>query len=229
MNSVAGQMVATMMNSNFSAIKSNFSSGKSTDDFSKVFEQVNSKNSNRYQHPVKQPSKKVENSEAVAVEVTALTEKVQKATEEIKSEVTEVKAEKSIEDVEKIYEEVIEVISDKFGIPIEELQSFLDANHMKLLDLSELSSLIELVQSVFGHEEIATMLLDPEATETLKAVHNEIQAAMNRLGEDFDMNTLKEQLAAVSGNKPEKVADEQVKQPIGQIASNIINNRLDTK
>ena len=238
MNSVAGQMVATTMNSNFSALKPNSSSGNNTNDFSKVFEQVNSKSLNRHQHRVNQPTKKVERPETIAIdlevteisveaeqsaEVAAVTEKVQALSEEIKGEVTDVKAEMSTEELEIIYEEAIQVISDMFDIPVEALQSILQTHQMDLLDLSDNAKLIDIVQSVFGHEDMATMLLDPEATEALKAVHEQVQAVIDSLGDDLDTSTLREQLAALSGNTPEKAVDGQVSEPKGHSTTPIIN------
>lgn len=192
MNSVAYQMVATMVSANLSAASNTSISSNNTGEFSKVFKQVNAENSNSPQ--VKNPGQsEVKNQESLAgktedpmkQQVTqAVEDKVKESLEEVKGEVTEIKDQPNEDELLEVVEEAIEVISEMFGIPPEVLQSILDQSQMTLTDLSDSGNLIQIVQEVFGHEDMSSMLLDPEATSTLKEVKEAVGQLLQDLGMD---------------------------------------------
>lgn len=238
MNSVAGQMVATMMNTKFNAQQSTGSTrSKDHQNFSKIFKQVNDNKPPEFEkaqtkteiEPVNDAeSTKAADADAVvkseayqnkgevvrdtvpghevsevakdAKELKGLSEKVHEIMAKLKDDVIHVDLTLGSDENKALYDEAMVLVSQIFGIPLEELQSVLQELNMDLLNLSDAGKLAEVVQTVFGNEGMAEMLLNGEATETFKAVHVEVEKLYEAL--NLDADALKEKVPAEEAVKP---------------------------
>jgi flagellar hook-length control protein FliK len=245
MNSVASQMVATLMNSNFSALKSTSTKPSvGSQDFSKVFNQVNHRNdiqaketkSNMLEgsekndlqsqdHLGKVTDTKVhdkvetDTSDKQVAEVVSeeVTNKANEITEEMGKEKVDLKA--ILEDPvnSEVVEEAMIAISELFGIPLESLKAIMQEMNVSALDLNDMGQLTDLVAEVFGHEDKISLLLDQEATQVLKEVKMAVETLSKELG--IDLESLKEQLTAQKAVASEsKTVDKATHDPVGKTA-----------
>jgi len=190
MNSVAYQKVATMVSANLSAASNTSISSKSSGDFSKVFNQVNAQKDNSSN--VKSPEQAEVNHDKSHIakaedtlerqEIQPVEDEAKESLDEVKGDVIEIMDQPKEDELHQAVEEAIEVISEIFGIPTEVLQSILNQSQMTLTDLSDGGNLIQVVQEVFGHDDMSSMLLDPEATRTLKEVKEAVGQLLQDLG-----------------------------------------------
>lgn len=194
MNLVANQMVATMVSADLNAVKHTQPAKGAPGEFSKVLEKVGGEEGKTGVTTEKTETKTVK----VKDEVTK--ENPTEPTKDAKSEHVEVVEKKAVEQtknpateatLEEAVEAVMLAVSELLGISLEALQSTFEKAQMTLSDLNDGGKRLELIQSVFGYEDLGTLLTDVEGTTALK----EVTALMNQFMEEQGMAT--EELAAM--------------------------------
>lgn len=237
-------MVATMMSSNVSALKSTSVMSQGTNqDFSKVIQHATHESSKEMS--VKQTSNAAHSKEEVTElkthelevkdevsgkdvtemsneidEEVALEEKMQSVTIEMQDEQANVKAVLDTEEGQVLYDEAMTLICETFGIELEELQAVMQELNVDLLDLTDKGNLAEVVQTVFNYDTVSEVLLDAEASQAFKTVNAEIETLVESL--DIDLDVLEEQISLVVASGHENL-EASSKEPVVNLTESMMS------
>lgn len=230
MSSVATNLVATMTNVNFSALKTTEPNpGSPTHDFSNVLKKVNSSDAGREMKHSGQtvgqsdshsnkPVETIAKGADQAKDVSGLSEKVDDVTDNVESTITEMKG-KTEEDSATaeavLLEETLAMISELLGITTEALDAALEAVEWDILDLSDPMKLTSVIQQVFEMSSTAEILVDEQATAAFMEISKIIEGLEKQPQTEVSAVS-EQQLPVLNGHNTNQVLDQEKSDNLGK-------------